>query len=133
MADTGENVDEGLDRRAGIERRQRTDAVAIDRRHGERRSYQLGCRCVQCRAANASYQQRRYADRKAGRAALGSHVPSARLHIMMKVLRIEQLSNGEVAAILGWGRNYSKFYHRSRVALRTVLKVQRLYRERVLE
>jgi hypothetical protein len=29
--------------------------------HGDRRRYQLGCRCVPCKAANAAYRRERYA------------------------------------------------------------------------
>lgn len=48
----------------------------------------------------------------------------------MKVLRLEQLSNGQVAVLLGWHGNYGRVYHAATVTLRTHLRVQRLYRER---
>jgi hypothetical protein len=123
---------DAVDRRACPDRRQTDTPVTPDRHHGERRAYQLGCRCSPCRSANAAYQATFRQARCAGRPLLGAHVPAARTHKLMLVLRIEQLTNGDVARLLGWHGNYGRIYHAATVSLRTHLRVQRLYRERCL-
>jgi hypothetical protein len=40
--------------------------LAADRGHGDRLKYLAGCRCLQCRAANANYETHRAAARRAG-------------------------------------------------------------------
>lgn len=68
-----------------------------------------------------------------GQLPLGARVPAHRTHVLMKVLRAEQFSLAAVERACGFGvGNYRRVQRERRVTLRTVLRVQRFYRERVL-
>ena len=101
--------------------------------HGERVSYQRGCRCTRCKAANAAYVQAFRLARAEGRRLMGARVPAQRTHIAMKLLRIEGFTHKAVDDILGRTRHYARVRRSKVVTLRTELRTLRLYRERCLD
>lgn len=113
------------------DRRQQATTVPVDRRHGQRRTYRCGCRCTLCRAANAARSARQYRAAKIDAPMLGARVPAARTHILMRVLRCEGFTHGDVAKLLGWHGNYARIYHARTVTLRTQRQIERLIQERV--
>lgn len=96
--------------------------------HGIRTTYLRGCRCVQCRSANAGYWLRWYHAKRSGKPLLGTRVNAARTHILMKVIRTEGISDPEFDALMGWWGHYSRVKRAKRVTLRTACKVARFYR-----
>ncbi len=108
--------------------------LARERRHGERRHYQAGCRCLPCRAANAQYLAHWRRLRVEGRAPLGRLVPATRVHTWMKVLRLEHFRRADVMRAIGHHpANYAHLRQRAYVTLRTAVRLARVYRTRVLE
>ena len=101
--------------------------------HGTRARYQAGCHCLPCRAANADYFRQWYKAKQTGDTPLGTRIPAARTHILMKVIRTEGIANQEFASYMGWSGNYSRVKKAKRVTLRTALKVARFYRMRVTD
>lgn len=96
--------------------------------HGTRAAYKRGCACLPCRAANAAYVQHYRRTTTTGKRLLGSRIPAARTHILMRALRAE-MSRAELARRLGWhANNYARVQHAATVTLRQALKVLRLYR-----
>lgn len=93
--------------------------------HGTRAQYRRGCHCTPCRAANAAYMGH-YRRRKAqGRQLLGSRIPAAKTHIVMRALRAE-MSRRQLCLRVGWyANNYARIQHAAWITLRTALKVQR--------
>lgn len=72
------------------------------RPHGDRLRYQAGCRCDECRAANAAYERERIAERKAGRA---NHiVPADRARNWLKHLSAQGVGKNSVADVSGVAR-----------------------------
>lgn len=98
--------------------------------HGTRKMYRQGCHCTACRAANAAYWLRWYHAKQAGKPLLGTRISAARTHILMKVLRTEDVTHGELDADLGWWGHYARVRKARRVTLRTALKVSRYCRSR---
>lgn len=92
--------------------------------HGQRSAYVRGCRCCPCRSANAAYIR---AYRAKTGPSLHTTVPAYRVHLMMRSLRAE-MSIAEFERRLGLKRNYWRMKARSRVTLRTAIKVRRLFR-----
>lgn len=101
--------------------------------HGIRATYERGCRCTPCRAANARYWSHWFHARKSGKPLLGSRVNAARTHILMKVIRTEGISHGALDQDLAWWGHYSRVRNARTVTLRTALKVARYYRLRVAD
>lgn len=56
--------------------------LAANRPHGDRLRYMAGCRCADCRAANAAYERMRSAERKAGNADNIVPADKARAHLL---------------------------------------------------
>lgn len=104
------------------------------REHGTRLQYQKGCKCTPCRAANASYWLAWYHAKQSGKPLLGSRISAARTHILMKVIRGEDMSNHRLGRdLFGGYRAYKRIRRERSLTLRTALKVQRYYRLRVAE
>lgn len=98
-----------------------------DARHGLRSTYQHGCRCTPCRAANANYQQARRQGWRTGRAPLGSLVPAVDTLQILRSLEREHLGAGQVAALLGLKARCVRICE-DYVRLRTALRFRRLAR-----
>lgn len=106
--------------------------------HGLRASYLAGCRCTPCRAANARYEEARRKAHAAGRPPLGSRIPAARTHILIRVIRTEaadgRWSNRKLGLhLFGSYRQFKRVRAESTVTLRTHKKVLRFYHLHVAE
>jgi hypothetical protein len=69
--------------------------------HGRRRSYQCGCACPACLAANAAYSRRYRAAQRAGRPVLGAHAPAREALKVVRVLLAEGYRRADIARGLG--------------------------------
>lgn len=97
--------------------------------HGLRATYETGCRCTPCRAANARYWTAWRRARLAQRPPLGSRIPAARTHILLRVIRTEGISHRRLGReVFGSYRQYKRVRTEPVCTLRTALKVQRFYR-----
>jgi hypothetical protein len=69
--------------------------------HGQRRSYQCGCQCPACQAANAAYSRAYRAARKAGRPVLGARAPAREALRVVTILLAEGYRRADIARGLG--------------------------------
>lgn len=95
--------------------------------HGTRQTYQAGCHCCPCRAANAAYIAQLRRQHATGHTPLGAHVSGVEVRRRIQQLLIERFTRAEIARRLGLKRGRLEL-HTDRVTLRNVLKVRRLYR-----
>lgn len=98
--------------------------------HGTRQAYKAGCRCMPCRAAEASYRAHLRARHAAGKPILGARVSAAETWKRIRQLRPELGSNDAIAAALGL-RKPSLSLHTGPDAMttvRTLLRIKRLHR-----
>lgn len=119
--------------RSLTDRRQGDAPPAPDRRHGDRRTYRQGCRCVSCRAANAKAEADRVAKHRKGLVLLGARVPAAETwDLIRRRLKPECLPQtyGAVALLLGYGYPMLQF-GRALITERTRRRVLRLARQRL--
>lgn len=58
-------------------------------------------------------------------------MPAARTHVLMKLIRLEGISNAMLDQYLQWRGHYADVYHRKQLTLRTELQVKRFYGQRV--
>lgn len=100
--------------------------------HGTRGTYQrVGCRCTPCKAAEASYRaelRRRHAQ---GRPILGSPVDASQAIKMVKAMAVEGLTERELAWHLGLKEARVR-WQTTRIRVRSLLKLHRVYRLRML-
>lgn len=98
--------------------------------HGTRPSYQAGCRCTPCRAANAHYEAA-YRDRKRrGLPMLGSVVSAVETWRQLRLLTTEYETEAALAQRLGYRDR--KLRLGSRITLRTARRVQQRYQLDIL-
>lgn len=104
--------------------RQGIDASA----HGTRRSYQrAGCRCVECRAANAAYMTS-LRGRKARNAPIaGAYVSGVETRRQLRLLRAEYESDASLAARIGWKCRRLRIKSGAKVRLFTAHRIAALY------
>ena len=69
--------------------------------HGRRRTYQGGCPCPACRAANTAYSARYRQAQRAGRPVLGARAPAREALKVVKVLLAEGYRRADIARGLG--------------------------------
>lgn len=100
--------------------------------HGHRTTYQDGCRCVPCKAANAQYQRALYALRQQGKAPMGSFVDAGTVRKLVKGMLIEGFTFAEIARRLGVKCERFRVCT-DKVTVRKFLQVRRLYRAISLE
>jgi len=98
---------------------------------GCRATYQAGCRCAACTAANTAYSQAWRADRRSGRVRLGAIISprEARRHLV--ALKQEAISARAVSSALGLTPR-SLQIHTTGITLRRTLTL-RLLRRRLLK
>jgi hypothetical protein len=101
--------------------------------HGTRVRYRRGCRCTACRAANAAYWTDWRKGKRGGRVPLGALISAAEAHRIIKVLRAEFLTRQRLAEALGRHHDLARLTHQQMITVRTLLKVRRVYRTRMLE
>lgn len=73
----------------------------METRHGDRRTYQRGCTCPACTAANSAYSRRYRAAQRAGRPVLGARVGSREAVRLVAVLVTEGYRRADLARGLG--------------------------------
>jgi hypothetical protein len=101
--------------------------------HGHRGTYQrCGCRCLLCKAAEATYRANLRRRHLTGRPILGQRVSARRTWRRLRSLQIEGFSRADIAAKLGLRCRQLQLQTES-ITLRNALKVQRLYRTVMLE
>lgn len=96
--------------------------------HGVRRSYQHGCRCADCRAANAAYFVRYRAAYRSGRVPLGARVHKREAERLVAALLVERFRKKDLAFALGKKRPGLQLGHTATVTIRTVLALRWLHR-----
>lgn len=98
----------------------------MDDTHGLRRTYQHGCRCDACTAANRAYSTRYRQAHRVGRPPLGTHVPGTEAARVIAALLEEGYLKAEIATWLG--HRCRVLHFSDGVTLRTTLKLRRLQR-----
>lgn len=96
--------------------------------HGVRRTYQHGCRCASCAAANTAYSASYRQARRAGRPPLGAHVAGTEVARLIAALREDGYTHAQIVAWLGYRGRVLHFRHRRSVTIRTLLRVRALVR-----
>jgi hypothetical protein len=104
-----------------------------DGRHGRRRTYQQGCPCPACLAANTTYSRTYRAALRAGRPPLGAHAPAREALKVVQALLAEGYRRSDIAR--GLGRRPDRPYpeltigrHGAAVTWRTVYRLKVLVR-----
>lgn len=101
--------------------------VVLALTHGTRTCYQrVGCPCVSCRSAEATYRsglRRRYVE---GRPILGAHVPATEARKRVRLLVGEGFSRAEIGRRIGI--HDRTLFHGPQVTVRKLLHLRRLYR-----
>lgn len=96
--------------------------------HGTRRTYQQDrCRCVDCRAANATYIAAVRRAHALGRPPLGSKMPAKEAWAKIRDLKRERYSAHLIAQLLGLKSRCPRL-HPEVITVRNYLKVRRLHR-----
>jgi hypothetical protein len=95
--------------------------------HGLRRSYKRGCRCLRCRAANASYLAEYRLARAQGKVPLGRRVPGQAVDRHLRSLVSEAFTRQDIARRARLHRTTLWRQH-GRVTLGTYLRVSALWR-----
>lgn len=95
--------------------------------HGTRKTYQAGCRCCPCRAANAQYEAARAADKAAGRQRLGCIIPAAEARKRVNQMKSEKISGRAINRQNGL-KDHALVLHPSGITVRKLLRIRRIYR-----
>lgn len=112
------------------DRRQADQPVPDDRRHGERRTYKLGCHCLPCRAAEAAYRSHLRQLQAKGTVPLHTIISAVDAWRLIKAMRIEHFKDAEIARELGHQHGTLQL-RASSIRLRTFLRLKRVYRLRM--
>lgn len=98
--------------------------------HGTRQTYQSGCHCTPCRAANASYIAHLRTLKAQGRQPLGILVPAADTAKRIRQLILEQMKRKDIARELGLKSPILQLHTHpgAWLRLRSVLRIRRLHR-----
>lgn len=95
--------------------------------HGTRKTYQAGCGCDPCRAAEATYRQQLRAAVRAGRRPLGTVLSPVEAQRRIRQLKAEHVTAKQIAAALGLVHHAPRL-HPDGITLRKLLKIRRLHR-----
>jgi hypothetical protein len=95
--------------------------------HGQRRTYQDGCSCTPCRAAEAAYRADLRRRRVLGRTPLGAHISAVEAWRKIRAMKREGYRLAELAAYLGLKSRIPRLQP-DRITVRNHVKVRRLYR-----
>lgn len=103
--------------------------------HGTRQAYQGGCKCRDCRCANAAYISHLRILKAKGQQPLGILVPAKDAARAVRYLLIEGFSQRRVAKEAGLVKRdvLQNFTAEQLIRLRTQLKLRRAYRMLILE
>lgn len=97
--------------------------------HGTRASYQRGCSCLPCSLANATYQAQYRRQQAHGKPALRSLMPATEARKTVNRLLRERYTRGQIARLLGLRFPVLKYDKRTRIQLRTVLRLRYVCRK----
>lgn len=100
--------------------------------HGTRATYQSGCGCLPCKAANSAYVQHLREQARKGIPPLGATTSAIETWRMIRALRVDGVKKQDVAKALGLKRPILEWHH-DVIKIRTQLRVRRLYRMLMLE
>lgn len=92
--------------------------------HGTRRQYQSGCRCLPCRAAEATYRAELRRKQVKGLPILGAYISASEAWARIRVLKQEHFANRQIT-----GRrdhNRPKLTPEGRVRLVTLIRLRAL-------
>jgi hypothetical protein len=95
--------------------------------HGLRRSYKRGCRCLRCRAAEATYRADLRRQEAQGRIPMGRRVPGQAVDRHLRSLVSEDFTRQDIARRARLHRTTLWRQH-GHVTLRTYLRVSALWR-----
>lgn len=110
------------------------DLQAPDTRpHGSRSTYQGGCRCTPCRAAEASYRALLRQRHLHGRPILGHLVSGVEARRRVRQLKLEGYTATRIAEMAGWHNGHLQFTDRPLIRLKTLLRIRRVARFAMLE
>lgn len=101
--------------------------------HGTRSSYQAGCDCLPCKAAEAAYRadlRRRHLKRLPILGALVSPVEARR---RVRQLKLEEYTVARIAQLAGWRNGRVQLGQRERIRLSTLVRIRRVARFAMLE
>jgi hypothetical protein len=122
------------------DRRVQDADVAVERRHGERRTYQAGCTsgpdgtaCTLCRAAEAAYRANLRQRHLKGLPVLGLLVSPVEARRRVRQLKLEGYTAARIAAMAGWRNGHLQFGDRERIRLLTLLRIRRVAHFAMLE
>lgn len=100
--------------------------------HGTRPTYQRGCRCCPCRAANAAYVAQWAKDTAAGKVRLGSIIAPGEAQKRIRQMKAEHLSGRAIIRLSGL-KDHALVLHPNGITVRKLLRIRRLYRLHLLE
>lgn len=128
------------ERRQQHDRRLHDADVAVNRRHGERRTYQAGCTsgpdgtaCTLCRAAEAAYRATLRQKHLKGLPVLGVLVSPVEARRRVRQLKLEGYTVARIADMAGWRNGHVQFGSRERIRLLTLLRIRRVAAFAMLE
>ena len=97
--------------------------------HGTRATYQRdACRCLPCKAANASYQATLRRLKLRGQQPLGSLISTAHVQALVDGMLIEHFTFAEIARRIGLRCQRFRL-QTDRVTVRRYLQLRRVYRQ----
>lgn len=103
------------------------------RSHGQRRTYQAGCRCLPCRAAEAAYRARLRGAQARGLPTLGMLVSPKQAARRIRQLKGEGYTAARIAQMAGWKDRHVRLDRGLRIRLGTWLRIRRVARFAMLE
>jgi hypothetical protein len=100
---------------------------------GSRSRYQAGCRCLPCRAANACYMAQLRGRQARGLPTLGQLISPTDAARRVRQLKREGYTETRIAQMAGWRDRHLQFIGRTRIRLRTYLRIRRVAQFAMLE
>lgn len=101
-------------------------------RHGTRHTYQRGCRCRQCRWAEATYRSQLRKQHTRGQHAPGERIPARSTWRLLESLRKAGYTKAQIARFLGLKRPILDV-HPTVVERGTALRIQAVYEQAMAE
>lgn len=101
--------------------------------HGARASYQAGCKCLLCKAAEAAYRSSLRLRKAKGLPLLGSLVSAVEARRRIRQFKREGYSKRRIAHMAGWKNGHIQVGGRQRMRLRTLARIRRVASFAMLE
>lgn len=91
-----------------------------------------GCRCLRCRAAEATYRQQLRTRKAKHLPVLGAYISASEAWARIRTLKAERFSERQIS---GWckAHHHMKFSPQSRVRLRTLLRLRALCQQYLID